>query len=211
VTLIAEHGTAADQDGFVESTRSALQTILESDLGRGLAAVISSSCRRSDDLARAHMECRQLMQCVLELCPEDSPPLAASDLGVGRLLLGSSDAFAMNRFATAALGSLLVDDERHQELLTTLHVFLESGRSPRNAGRALYVHENTVRYRLARVYELTGLDVSADLNDQLTAQVALLILRLQGRLPDVDFYGRLVRFSAPEGRLAAAGGALAAI
>jgi hypothetical protein len=209
ITLITEHGPAAEQDEFVESTRSALHAILQSDIGRGLAAVMSTTCRRPDDLARAHMECRQLMKCVLELCPADSPPLAAGDLGVGRLLLGSSDAFAMNRFATAALGSLLVDDERHRELLTTLHVFLESGRSPRNAGRALYVHENTVRYRLARVFELTGLDVSADLNDQLTVQVALLILRLQGRLPDVDFYGRLVRSGLPDDGLPVAACALA--
>jgi sugar diacid utilization regulator len=139
------------------------------------------------------------MQCALELCPPGSPPLAASDLGVGRLLLGTSDAFAMDRFVNTALGALLADDERHRELLTTLHVFLESGRSPRNAGRQLYVHENTVRYRLAKVCELTGLDVSADLNDQLTAQVALLILRLKGQLPGIDFFGRLVRYAPAPG------------
>jgi hypothetical protein len=197
IALITEQGAGGNQDAFVDSTRRALQIILRSEQGSGVAAVVSAVCRRSDDLARAHVECRQLMHCVLELCPPDSPPLAARDLGVGRLLLGMSDAFAMDRFVAAALGDLLVNGVRHAELLTTLHVFLESGRSPRNAGSLLHVHENTVRYRLTKVRELTGLDASADLNDQLTAQVALLVLRLQGRLPGVDFFGGLIRSPRP--------------
>ena len=45
------------------------------------------------------------------------------------------------------------------------------------------MHENTIRYRLGRVLELTGLDVATDSAAQLTVQVALLILKIQGRLP----------------------------
>ena len=65
-------------------------------------------------------------------------------------------------------------------LLETLHVFFDSGRSIRASGVQLAVHENTVRYRLARVRTLTGLDVAADASDQLSVQMALLVLRLQG-------------------------------
>jgi DNA-binding PucR family transcriptional regulator len=46
------------------------------------------------------------------------------------------------------------------------------------------VHENTIRYRLARIEDRTGLGVAHDSNDQLTAQLALLLLRLEGTLPD---------------------------
>jgi len=45
------------------------------------------------------------------------------------------------------------------------------------------VHENTIRYRLARIEHVTGLGVSACSDDQLSAQLALLVLRLQGVLP----------------------------
>jgi len=45
-----------------------------------------------------------------------------------------------------------------------------------------------VRYRLARVHALTGLDVAGDAGDQLTVQMSLLVLRLQGHsaLPSFD-------------------------
>jgi DNA-binding PucR family transcriptional regulator len=53
---------------------------------------------------------------------------------------------------------------------------------------SLGVHENTVRKRLARVQDLTGLDVAADAGDQLSVQTALLVLRLEGHpvLPGFD-------------------------
>jgi sugar diacid utilization regulator len=50
----------------------------------------------------------------------------------------------------------------------------------------LAVHENTIRYRLSRVAELTGLDVAGNAEHQLAIQVALQILWLERRLPTSD-------------------------
>jgi len=78
------------------------------------------------------------------------------------------------------IGPLLTGEEGTAGLLRTLHVFYETGRSVRLSAARLSIHENTVRYRLARVHALTGLDVAADAGDQLTVQMSLLVLRLQG-------------------------------
>ena len=43
------------------------------------------------------------------------------------------------------------------ELLETLDAFFAAGGVLESAARALYVHPNTVRYRLRRVAEVTGL------------------------------------------------------
>ena len=45
------------------------------------------------------------------------------------------------------------------------------------------MHENTIRYRLARIEELTGLPVTHDPDAQLRARLSLLVLMLEGRLP----------------------------
>jgi DNA-binding PucR family transcriptional regulator len=66
------------------------------------------------------------------------------------------------------------------DLLQTLRVFFDSSRSVRRSAERLGVHENTIRYRLARVEEHTGLAVASSSEDQLTMQLALLILRLIG-------------------------------
>jgi DNA-binding PucR family transcriptional regulator len=67
------------------------------------------------------------------------------------------------------------------ELLRTLQTFFDSDRNVRRSARKLGVHENTVRYRLVRIEELTGLSIASSSEDQQTAQLALLILRLDGQ------------------------------
>jgi len=48
------------------------------------------------------------------------------------------------------------------------------------------VYENTIRSRLSRVAELTGMDVAANADHQLAIHVALQILWLERRLPTTD-------------------------
>jgi hypothetical protein len=62
-------------------------------------------------------------------------------------------------------------------LLTTLAAYLEHGGSLEATARDLYVHANTVRYRLKRVADLTGY-AAATPRDGFTLQIALAIGRL---------------------------------
>ena len=106
--------------------------------------------------------------------------LATDDLGPGRLFLASSTPEEADRFVHDALGALVTsDDAALAAVLETLQVFFESSRSVRRAAQRLNVHENTIRYRLTRIKELTGLAIGSDANDELTAHLALLILRMQ--------------------------------
>jgi hypothetical protein len=86
------------------------------------------------------------------------------------------------RFALDAAGALLEPEQDRQQLLATLVAFCDSHRNVRATGAALRVHENTVRYRLGKIAELTGLDVAANAEDQLTAQLAVLVFKLRGWL-----------------------------
>jgi DNA-binding PucR family transcriptional regulator len=68
------------------------------------------------------------------------------------------------------------------ELLQTLRTYLDCGRSLELTAKTLFVHANTVRYRLKRIYE----EISADATDPRTAfvlQVALLL----GAINDNDY------------------------
>ena len=67
-----------------------------------------------------------------------------------------SDPAALSRFQSAALGRLL----GHPEILETLRIFLLSGRSVGSTAAAVHRHRQTVVYRLRRVEELLGCDLS---------------------------------------------------
>jgi len=162
---------------------------LRSGLGRAgtTLAALSSPCRTPGDYSAAFEEARQVLRCLSGLRGTDDGALtmlAADDLGAGRLMLNMVGGAEADRFAQNAIGPLIASGTRTiEELLSTVRVFFDRGRSVRNSAKFLGVHENTIRYRLGRVLDLTGLDLAADADAQLTAQVALLILRIQGRLP----------------------------
>lgn len=148
----------------------------------GLAAGISTRCLAPGDYVRGYQEARQVLSCLnLVADARAGLVLTADDLGPGRLFLASASREDAERFARDQLGALLdPGNEVMADLLETLRVFFDRSRSVRRSATELGVHENTIRYRLARIEDLTHLDVAASSDDQLTAQLALLILRLQG-------------------------------
>ena len=71
------------------------------------------------------------------------------------------------------------DSKRRTALLDTLERYLAERRSVIESARALYIHPNTLRQRLARIEELTGLKLDAD--DLLSLELAIKLARLHGR------------------------------
>ena len=86
-------------------------------------------------------------------------------------------------------------------LVETLSTWLDRGSSIEGAARALFVHPNTVRYRLRQVADLTGLTPN-QARDAFTLQIALVLGRQSGRSAEVtpghvpEFVGTLQRGSA---------------
>ncbi|MFY9916370.1 MAG: helix-turn-helix domain-containing protein, partial [Nocardioidaceae bacterium] len=62
-------------------------------------------------------------------------------------------------------------------LLETLTAYLDSSGSIEATGRALFVHPNTVRYRLKRIADVTGLSAS-EARDAYTLRLSLTLGRL---------------------------------
>ncbi|MDP2771969.1 MAG: helix-turn-helix domain-containing protein, partial [Nocardioides sp.] len=65
-------------------------------------------------------------------------------------------------------------------ILETLAAYFETGSSLEATSRALFVHANTVRYRLRQVADVTGY-TPAQHRDALTLQIALVLGRQSGR------------------------------
>ena len=77
-------------------------------------------------------------------------------------LLASVPAPVLRSFGDRLLGPLRDYDDRHRaELLPTLRSFLDCDGSWSACATRMYVHVNTVRYRIGRVEALTGRDLSA--------------------------------------------------
>ena len=105
--------------------------------------------------------------------PDAPRPVLADDLLPERALAG--DQAARQQLVEEIYTPL---DEAGSALLDTLSVYLEQASSLEGAARMLFVHPNTVRYRLRRVTDVTGYAPS-DVRSAFTLRIALALGRLQ--------------------------------
>jgi sugar diacid utilization regulator len=84
-----------------------------------------------------------------------------SELGVYQLLATSRDMSAIEDFVQQWLGRLTDYDTVHgTQLVLTLSEFLDHGGSYNASATALSVHRNTLKYRLRRIRDVSGYDLS---------------------------------------------------
>jgi sugar diacid utilization regulator len=104
--------------------------------------------------------------------PEAPRPVTSDDLLPERALSG--DGHARRQLVQEVFVPLL---EAGDPTLDTVSAYLDHGGSIEGTARAMFVHPNTVRYRLRRAAEITGLSVS-DPRQAYTYRVALTLGRL---------------------------------
>jgi hypothetical protein len=104
------------------------------------------------------------------------------DLGVYRLLAANGDTTELDRFVQRWLGAVIEYDEAHDsELVRSLAEYLERGGSLDQAAESLFIHRSTLKYRLGRVANLAGVDLTdpdTRFNLQLATRVLATVLAL---------------------------------
>src|SRR2546430_1573241 len=73
------------------------------------------------------------------------------------------------------------DSEHNGDLVSTLAAYLRHGGNATRTADALYLHRNSLRYRLARIQALTGLDPD-DPDARLALQIAILVINQKSEI-----------------------------
>jgi sugar diacid utilization regulator len=90
--------------------------------------------------------------------------MAFDDTGAYRLLLSamSEDPAELQRFYAETIEPLVAYDEQYEtDLVVTIEAFLDADGNVAGTASRLFTHRHTIRYRLERVRELSGLDVGS--------------------------------------------------
>lgn len=106
---------------------------------------------------------------VVKSWPKAPRPIFAEDLLAERSLAG--DMLAKQTLVERIYRPLAANSP---ELLETLSTYLETGRSLESTARELFVHPNTVRYRLKRISEIIGWDATGS-REAFVLQVAMVL------------------------------------
>lgn len=152
----------AEDDERLARAAAGLSRELDDSLG-GFHLTVGRSRRCADpvDLYRAGSEARLAVN-VGEA--EGRALLAFEDTGAYRLLLPamSEDPAELERFYAETIQPLVDYDEQYEtELVATVEAYLDNDGNVAATAKQLFTHRHTIRYRLERVRELCGHDVSS--------------------------------------------------
>ena len=162
--VAAEIAVIVPTEGDEGLARAAAGLARELDAGlAGFHLTIGHSRLAADpvDLYRAGNEARLAVN-VGEA--EERALLAFEDTGAYRLLLPaiSEDPRELERFYSETVAPLSSYDEQYEtELVATVEAYLDNDGNVAATAKQLFTHRHTIRYRLERVKELCGHDVSA--------------------------------------------------
>jgi sugar diacid utilization regulator len=161
-----------------------LRGAIVAELGAGPVRVelgVGGVCDGPRDFPRSHREA-QLALKIQRTIGGDLPVRPFDQLGIYSVLAEVEDAAALERFARDWLAALLeYDARRNTELVNTLASYLEHGGNSVSTAAALSVHRNSLKYRLQRVREISGHELS-DPDTQFNLQLALRVWRTLGAL-----------------------------
>jgi PucR family transcriptional regulator, purine catabolism regulatory protein len=151
-----------DDEAAARRTTEAVLHELGAALGGHAFAVGVSRVADAGDLARASAEA--LLACNVAEGDPERPLLSFDDTGAYRLLLSamSENPAELQRFYAETVEPLVAYDEQYEtDLVATLEAFLDNDGNVAGTAQRLFTHRHTIRYRLERVRELSGLDVGS--------------------------------------------------
>ena len=153
---------------------------LHADAGRPVAVGLSSACVGEESFAVGFEEARQALVGTAVIRREHAVT-GYEELGAYKYLLKVALEGGVRDRTVEAIGRLLeYDRQRGASLVPTLEEFLGRRGNISATSEALFVHPNTLRQRLRRIAELSGLDLRRD--DWLSVEIAVKMVKLQDAL-----------------------------
>lgn len=141
----------------------------------GVFVAVSQAHVGEAGFRRAHREAKSVEHLLRLAVPETPRVLRHADVELATLL--AADLENAQHFVRRQLGRLAVDDDRMENLRTTLWLYLENERSVAAVASLQFVARNTVTYRVKQAEQLIGRRID---DVRLNLQSALLLTRILG-------------------------------
>ena len=163
----------------VEKIATNIADTLSAEFYTKVAIGISTTVENIKDLARAYKEAQVALE-VGKVFETEKNIISYENLGIGRLIYQLPttlcEMFLQEVFNKGSLESL------DRETLMTIQCFFENNLNVSETSRKLFVHRNTLVYRLEKIRKLTGLDLR-EFEHAITFKVALMVKKYLNSKP----------------------------
>lgn len=167
----------------LEKTAQVIVDMLNTEAMTRVHVAYGTIIKDIKEVSRSYKEAKMALD-VGKIFYNDRNVMAYSNLGIGRLIyqlpMPLCKMFIKEIFAENT------PDQFDEETLTTINKFFENNLNVSETSRQLYIHRNTLVYRLDKLQKSTGLDLRV-FEDAITFRIALMVVKYMNYLETIDY------------------------
>lgn len=171
IILVKELAPDEDYEAAEQIARTLLD-MLNSEAMSQVRVAYGTITNEIRSISKSYKEAKMALD-VGKIFYEGKKVIAYNTLGIGRLIYQLPLPLC-EMFMNEVFGGQRLPDLLDEETLTTINKFFENSLNVSETSRQLYIHRNTLVYRLEKLQKSTGLDVRV-FEDALTFRIALMV------------------------------------
>lgn len=174
-----------ENEGYEEMNKTAevIVNLFRSDSDSDVHVAYGTIVGEIKEVSRSYKEARMALD-VGKIFFEEKDVIAYSTLGIGRLIYQLP--IPLCKMFIKEIFDGKSPDEFDEETLTTINKFFENSLNVSETSRQLYIHRNTLVYRLDKLQKATGLDLRV-FEDAITFKIALMVVKYMKYMESLDY------------------------
>lgn len=167
----------------LNKTAEVIANLFRSDAEHDVHIAYGTIVNEIKEVSRSYKEARMALD-VGKIFFEDRDVIAYSALGIGRLIYQLP--IPLCKMFIKEIFDGKSPDDFDEETLTTINKFFENSLNVSETSRQLYIHRNTLVYRLDKLQKSTGLDLRV-FEDAITFKIALMVVKYMKYMESLDY------------------------
>ena len=182
IILVKEISETETYDDL-EKTAQVIVDMLNTEAMARVHVAYGTIVRDIKEVSRSYKEAKMALE-VGKIFYSDRNVMAYSNLGIGRLIYQLP--MPLCKMFIKEIFDEHTPDQFDEETLTTINKFFENNLNVSETSRQLYIHRNTLVYRLDKLQKSTGLDLRV-FEDAITFRIALMVVKYMNYLETIDY------------------------
>ncbi len=181
--IIVKELAPLDGHAELEKTAETILEILKGEDDDDIRVAYGTVINDIKEVSKSYKEAKIALD-VGKIFFDDRKVIAYSTLGIGRLIYQLP--IPLCKMFIREIFEGKSPDEFDEETLTTINKFFENSLNVSETSRQLYIHRNTLVYRLDKLQKSTGLDLRV-FEDAITFKIALMVVKYMKYMESLEY------------------------
>lgn len=181
--IVVKEVTETEGYNEINKTAKVILNLFKTDANVNAHISYGTVVNEIKEVSRSYKEAKMALD-VGKIFFQDRDVIAYSTLGIGRLIYQLP--IPLCKMFIREIFDGKSPDDFDEETLTTINKFFENSLNVSETSRQLYIHRNTLVYRLDKLQKSTGLDLRV-FEDAITFKIALMVVKYMKYMESIDY------------------------